>query len=446
MVDLSVVNKFVSIATSDTIGADARISIARNAAGTEEVRATETTALSRLKERTFRSDADAATNRAARQELVNTLTGLFKVQDADHLPPAVRAAFVKGEVVCDRPLTQRRVSAVMTAAIRELGYKDIAGFETRMKMKAHLDALFGRGKAAEPEEAAEPEDPEEAEKKAALALTDDEMDSDFDEHIVELSENGGFADLGFTKEELQAYYADWKADIYAASAQKAQELATAAREQSPALIKLENIYGNQKEAARVVNNAYGLMAMLRLARHSGEQNDLRGQIHDAVKSALECVEKGSPKDSAVKKAAAFLRGVKMPPACTTDEMIKSITYNGIADGYKKMTAAVKKNIDTFMRGEANSLRGDGKSAVGAFVAAQLPLVKERMLALLQKLNPMGDDILDLSKSPENVRTLYNCATGLSDAEFAKVDARMSLQDMIEMINNRAGVLEDGLQV
>ena len=443
MVDLSVVNKFVSIATSDTIGADARISIARNAAGAEEVRATETTALSRLKERTFRSDADAATNRAARQELVNTLTGLFKVQDTDHLPPAVRAAFVKGEVVCDRPLTQRRVSAVMTAAIRELGYEDMAGFETRMKMKAHLDALFGRGNAAEAEE---PADSEEAKKKAALALTDDEMDSDFDEHIVELSENGGFADLGFTKEELQSYYADWKADTYAASAQKAQELATAAREQSPALIKLENIYGNQKEAARVVNNAYGLMAMLRIARHSGGQNDLRGQIHDAVKSALECVEQGSPKDSAVKKAAAFLRGVKIPPACTTDEMIRSITYNGIADGYKKMTAAVKKNIDTFMRGEEKSLRGDGKSAAGAFVAGQFPLVKERMLALLQKLNPMGDDILDLSKSPENVRTLYNCATSLTDAEFAKVDARMSLQDMIEMIDKRSGAQEDGLLV
>ena len=77
---------------------------------------------------------------------------------------------------------------------------------------------------------------------------------------------------------------------------------------------------------------------------------------------------------------------------------------------------------------------------------QFPLVKERMLALLQKLNPMGDDILDLSKSLENVRTLYNCATGLSDAEFAKVDARMSLQDMIEMIDKRSGAQEDGILV
>ena len=134
--DFNIVDKFVSIAKAGYYSDDARVSLALNNDGkAQDVRTTETNVFSRLAERMFRSDADSAINRAARQELVDTLTGLFKVADADHLPPAVRDAFVKGEVVCNRPLTKRRVTAVMTAAARELGFKDMAEFEKRVKMK-----------------------------------------------------------------------------------------------------------------------------------------------------------------------------------------------------------------------------------------------------------------------------------------------------------------------
>ena len=469
MIDLSIVNKFVSIATSNTIGADARISIAKDATGrASDVRTTETTAFSRLKERTFRSNEDAAINRSARQELVNVLTGLFRVNNVNHLPPSVRAAFVQGEIVCNSPLTRRRVSAIMTEAVSQLGFRNMAEFDKCMKMKAYLDNFFGRGSAVpEPETknashalidraienhgvltGADLNRAAESEYEDPFAFNDDEMHSELLDHLDELEKNekegnpeGGetFASLGFTKQELTDYYNVWRADIFAATEQRATELESAVRDQSPALNKLESIYGDVREAVRVVNRTNALLSILRIIPDSNRQNKLQGQIYDAVNSALLCVVRGNPKDSAVKKAAAFLRGVKIPPECTIDGMIRTITYEGVADGYKKTMAAVKKNVDTFVRRKA-------KETTDKAHLKQLDLAKANMFALLRKLNPMGNDMQALSESLKHVDKLYDCACRLSGAEFALVDSNTTLDGLIEMIDNRTVRLDNDINV
>ena len=59
------------------------------------------------------------------------------------LPKVVRDAFVEDENLCDRPLTQRRLKAVMTAASQTLGYASLAELKKFVTMNMDLREKIG---------------------------------------------------------------------------------------------------------------------------------------------------------------------------------------------------------------------------------------------------------------------------------------------------------------
>lgn len=414
--DFNIVDKFVSIAKAGYYSDDARVSLALNNDGkAQDVRTTETNVFSRLAERMFRSDADSAINRAARQELVDTLTGLFKVADADHLPPNVRDAFVKGEIVCDRPLTKRRVTAVLTAAVRELGFKDMAEFEKRVKMKNYLDRKL--------------------EENPDKNLFSDDLDclKDWFKGMVERSSDF-FVVNGFTQADLEAYFDNWASNVYAVSADRERQLTEAARRQAPEQVKLEGVLGNRKEAEDILNTAHRLVDTLNLQISSRSRNDLYIQIRKAVQNALDCVEMGNPKDSAVKKAAKFLRGLRFDRSL--HELVSSVKVDGISDSYLKMMEDATKNINTFIRNEMNKARNQATDkSVAESLVNRLKIAHVNMSALLMALDPMGDDFLDLSNNLNGkVESLYNCAQRITNAVLAEVDEKTTLEDITNKLD------------
>ena len=137
MLNLDTFTNFVNLAQNATIGSDARITIASQNArtGATTFNTTETNAFSRLGERLLRSDADKTSYGNVRAKLITTLTDLFGVKNENHLPSAVRAAFVFGQTSCDRPLTQRRLQAVLTTAAHTLGYADLAAMKRGVEIR-----------------------------------------------------------------------------------------------------------------------------------------------------------------------------------------------------------------------------------------------------------------------------------------------------------------------
>lgn len=137
MLNLDTFTNLVNLAQNATIGSDARITIASQNArtGATTFNTTETSAFSRLGERLLRSDADKTSYGNVRAKLITTLTDLFGVKNENHLPSAVRAAFVFGQTSCDRPLTQRRLQAVLTTAAHTLGYADLAAMKRGVEIR-----------------------------------------------------------------------------------------------------------------------------------------------------------------------------------------------------------------------------------------------------------------------------------------------------------------------
>lgn len=155
-IDLSVFNRIVEITSNQNIDADCRITLQKNRNDEiVDVAANKTTAFSRLMDRMFRPAEARQQNKAMRTQLVDLLKSLFNVQDASNLPKTVRDAFVDGEVICERPLTRRRLSAIMDATAIALGFVQkgahvqqaqakggIELLQKRVAMKEALDAYF----------------------------------------------------------------------------------------------------------------------------------------------------------------------------------------------------------------------------------------------------------------------------------------------------------------
>lgn len=142
MLNINTFNNLVDLAQNTALGADARISVStRNEGAGATFAATETNVFSRLGERLFRTDDAKAAYRDVRAQLLDTLTALFQVSNEEQLPSAVRAAFVFGETACDRPLTQRRLTAVLTATASTLGYDSLADMKVGVGVR-HEDVLF----------------------------------------------------------------------------------------------------------------------------------------------------------------------------------------------------------------------------------------------------------------------------------------------------------------
>lgn len=142
MLNINTFNNLVNLAQNTALGADARISVStRNEGAGATFAATETNVFSRLGERIFRTDEAKASYRDVRAQLLDTLTALFRVDNEEQLPTAVRAAFVFGETACDRPLTQRRLTAVLTATASTLGYDSLADMQAGVRER-HEDVMF----------------------------------------------------------------------------------------------------------------------------------------------------------------------------------------------------------------------------------------------------------------------------------------------------------------
>lgn len=142
MLNINAFNNLVNLAQNTALGADARISVStRNEGAGATFAATGTNVFSRLGERLFRTDDAKAAYRDVRAQLLDTLTALFRVDNEEQLPSAVRAAFVFGETACDRPLTQRRLTAVLTATASTLGYDSLADMQAGVRVR-HEDVIF----------------------------------------------------------------------------------------------------------------------------------------------------------------------------------------------------------------------------------------------------------------------------------------------------------------
>lgn len=142
MLNINTFNNLVNLARNTALGADARISVStRNEGAGATFAATETNVFSRLGERLFRTDDAKAAYRDVRAQLLDTLTALFRVDNEEQLPSAVRAAFVFGETACDRPLTQRRLTAVLTATASTLGYDSLADMQAGVRER-HEDVII----------------------------------------------------------------------------------------------------------------------------------------------------------------------------------------------------------------------------------------------------------------------------------------------------------------
>lgn len=115
------ISQYLRIANTANIDANARIDL--NGEGT--VSAVGTSKVGRLGERIVRSAADSQHYTQVRQSFLNSLKTLYGVDDQLKLPKMVLDAFKDEEVVCGKPLTKRRITAVLDAVRRNLNYTSL---------------------------------------------------------------------------------------------------------------------------------------------------------------------------------------------------------------------------------------------------------------------------------------------------------------------------------
>lgn len=126
-IDTSAVLRYLKVAEDAKVGEDARLSVAEGLQE-REIRHVETGYASRLGERVFRNDSDREAYREVRRDFLDCLKALYGVKKDSDLPPMVLAAFQKGEGVTGRPLTKRRITFVLDAVRRDLGFASMKVF------------------------------------------------------------------------------------------------------------------------------------------------------------------------------------------------------------------------------------------------------------------------------------------------------------------------------
>ena len=115
------ISQYLTIANTTGIDANARIDL--NTEG--GVSAVGTNMVGRLGERIVRKATDEQHYTQIRQNFLDSLMKLYGVEDQSGLPKMVLDAFKDEEVVCGKPLTKRRVTAVLDAVRRHLDYSSI---------------------------------------------------------------------------------------------------------------------------------------------------------------------------------------------------------------------------------------------------------------------------------------------------------------------------------
>lgn len=407
-IDINAFNRFVDLAQNAQVGDNARITLQKSGSGQiEGVRTTETSVFSRLMERTFRGAEAKAAYADVRNEVVEVLKNLFGVKNVDHLPKAVRDAFVEGEILCDRPLTQRRLKAVLTAASQTLGYGSLAELKKSVNMNVDLQEKMG-GLSADGDPVAVPIEEDDDDR---IYLDDDDLDEanneladQFKAAVAELAEEKG-ANGVYTAEELKTF----AKGVYGQQSDIGffRDAGVAARvkdeieglKNTPETPLLAKLYGSRAEAERVMANVDSIRAFLdgfdEMVAPDSLLEDL-GLALDRAKAVLNgqsvSVANGKP-ELTKEEAAGFLRGLKVPVPGDQQSvvaMIKSFGNSmlGVESRYSKMQSDATAQVKTYMDNLIGTASGDYK--------ANLKAVKARMLEILPKLDPLGKDLGNIS--------------------------------------------------
>ena len=119
------ISQYLRIANTTNIDTNARIDLN----GEGAVSSVGTSMIGRLGERIVRSAADGQRYTQVRQNFLDSLKSLYGVNDQSELPKMVLDAFKDEEVVCGKPLTKRRITAVLDAVRRNLNYTSLDALE-----------------------------------------------------------------------------------------------------------------------------------------------------------------------------------------------------------------------------------------------------------------------------------------------------------------------------
>lgn len=205
------ISQYLTIANTTGIDANARIDL--NTEG--GVSAVGTNMVGRLGERIVRKATDEQHYTQIRQNFLDSLMKLYGVEDQSGLPKMVLDAFKDEEVVCGKPLTKRRVTAVLDAVRRHLDYSTI--HELSRGVAEHEEALaIADAKKKKMEEKAKangedvtsPIEPNDDERLSFLYPCDDDEVESSDQESGE--ENGEAPGEKEAKPEKSKYYGEFE--------------------------------------------------------------------------------------------------------------------------------------------------------------------------------------------------------------------------------------------
>lgn len=418
MIDITTFKQFVDLANNAEIGDSARITAAKGDKG--QITATgavETNVFSRLMERTFRS-ADAKKEYSdIRKQLIDTLTHLFGAKNFDELPDNVRHAFVDGEVVCERPLTKRRLAAVMTAAQNALGYADSETFKKNVVMHATIDKI-----ASDQEE------------DKSLLFDEDDLGDQVETYAEDLT-----GEEGYTGEELQNYFTnDYSKTVGNTGFFNTIEAKDAAasqrinRQAEKVLITLEKVYINHGEAKRVKDTIDTIFTYLGFC--ASTLNPIANAMSNNIHNALRILDgKDQATKSEISKAANFLRKLVAPRLGDKKSLEKMI--NSFGSYVPPNSEGSNNNIRKIYAHEIDTAKKNIKSYADV---KNLPKdMTNRMINLASKLSPFGTDIGRLAYEEKELFSLnvgyFDTLKQIAELESMSGECDVNERDTLDTI-------------
>lgn len=477
MIDISALNQFISIATSATVAGDDRITLTKNAqTNTATLGSVTTNVFSRLMERTFRTANTKENYRDIRQQLVNVLTSLFDIDNPSQLPLSVRKAFVSGEIVCGKPLTKRRLDAVLAATQQALGFdRGVAGLKELQKVAA-MRATIEKVVASAYKKPADAEIVNAEPKKEAKKLGEGEGRGDWDingkwvseevdedelywtddqdDGIIEaLTAEDIPEDAGFTIDELKRFYTEnYKQDLgyfktQAAAKSKRDEihLITGAyesdakrAESADALIKYSAYEGKIKTITMFLTlDDDNVLAHVMKAALNDNERILRSErsTPDEKKRALEFFAKlKAPKFAVVFDPASRTNKVHVVQQELVN-LIKSFDDELVKITYKEKMKGIKDGIDKYIDDKINALPKEAEEE-----KKNLNDIREKMHGIAKRLCPFGSAMKDLMRAiGTHVQYLEEVATKMP--HYASGEATIT-DTFDDLLGNRDDNIQD----
>lgn len=391
MIDISALNQFISIATSATVAGDDRITLTKNAqTNTATLGSVTTNVFSRLMERTFRTANTQENYRDIRQQLVNVLTSLFDIDNPSQLPLSVRKAFVSGEIVCGKPLTKRRLDAVLAATQQALGFdRGVAGLKELQKvaaMRATIEKVVAPAKTSS-EEVPEvnrgtqylaPNGEWRVEDNEDPFYLEDFDDELFEQYVADVKDGKIELEGDFTLEELKTFFKEnYKKDLGYFKTQTAAES------------KREEIHKITEEYKSDAKRAESADALIKHSAYEGtistitkfldfeypefdkeNNNILANVMKDAIRSNENILRSERSTPAEKKQALEFFAKLKAPKfAVVFDQashknkvnvmqqelvnLIKSFDDQRVKITYTEKMKEIKNGIDKYIDGKIN---------------------------------------------------------------------------------------------